>query len=342
MGLHHESTGSKASKGVIGAGVAGFLELFMFHPLDTAAKRLINHRGWANEPGGFAKVVFKEAANQSLVKKVSSLYRAFGYAVGYKMLQRALQFGSHPIVNDYIKEKYLPFYKEQFGDRWAKTMISGTSGIFIGTFEVILLPLDALKVKRQTGVQFMSSKPIAPATPTPGPVNNKAYSTSTKPLSGLHTAIQQNSITTNARAMARQSPFLLAGLYRGATWTAARNSIGLFALFGASTFVKEDIFKLGAPGAAPATVSQLFVASLAGAFSSIAVAAPFDVIKVRMQATSIDAGRISGIELLKVLVKNEGLWALTKGVVPKMIASGPKVAFSFTVAQWLTEYFGRM
>ncbi|KAJ3031984.1 UNVERIFIED_CONTAM: hypothetical protein HDU68_009085 [Siphonaria sp. JEL0065] len=337
---HNESAGSKASKGVIGAGIAGFLELFMFHPLDTAAKRLINHRGWANEPGGFAKVVFKDAHNQGLRKKIGSLYKAFGYAVGYKMLQRSLQFGSHPIINDYMKKNYLSRFQEQFGDRWAKTLISGTSGFFIGTFEVILLPLDALKVKRQTGVQFMSKPPsVAGASTTP---LTKPYSTSTKPIAPLQSVIQQNSFTTNARAMARQSPFLLAGLYRGASWTAVRNSIGLFALFGTSTFVKEDLFKLGAPGCPPATVTQLFIASLVGAFSSIAVAAPFDVIKVRMQATSIDAGRVSGIELLKNLIKNEGLWALTKGVVPKMIASGPKVAFSFTVAQWLSEYFSRL
>ncbi|KAJ3203171.1 hypothetical protein HDU82_006782 [Entophlyctis luteolus] len=309
LGTH--STGAKASRGVVGAAVAGFLELFMFHPLDTAAKRLINHRGWTEEKGGFQKVVFKDAAEQGLLPKVKSLYRAFGYAVGYKMLQRSLQFGSHPIVNDYIKENYLPTYKQAFGDRWAMTWISGTSGIIIGTFEVILLPLDALKVKRQTGTQLISnlSTPSSAAVPnTPSP---------------SHT-----------------SPFrLFLNLYRGGSWTAARNSVGLFALFGTSTFVKENV--LGASSAAPVTVSQLFVASLAGAFASIAVAAPFDVIKVRMQATSIDARRVSGLELLRVLLKTEGVWALTKGVVPKMIASGPKVAFSFTIAQWLAEYFAR-
>ncbi|KAI9348620.1 mitochondrial carrier family putative [Obelidium mucronatum] len=244
-----------------------------------------------------------------------------------------------------MKKNYLASYKEQFGERWAKTLISGTSGFFIGTFEVILLPLDALKVKRQTGVQFMTSKPtVAAATSTTNTTKSFSTISSTSTTKPIQSIIPQNSFTTNARAaMAHQSPLLLiAGLYRGASWTAVRNSIGLFALFGSSTFVKEDLFGLGKPNAPPATVTQLFIASLVGAFSSIAVAAPFDVIKVRMQATSIDSRRVSGIELFKTLIKNEGVWALTKGVVPKMIASGPKVAFSFTVAQWLAEYFSRL
>ncbi|KAJ3065689.1 hypothetical protein HDU98_010942 [Podochytrium sp. JEL0797] len=342
-----DSASSRAGMGIVGAGLAGFLELFMFHPLDTAAKRLINHRGWALKDGGIKKVIFKDAADQGLSKKIGSLYRAFGYAVGYKMLQRSLQFGSHPIVNDYLKKNHLATFQELYGDRMAKTMISGTSGFMIGTLEVVLLPLDALKVKRQTGVQFMSSKP-SPAAPTTTPATttplHKAYSTAaSKPITkAMQPILQHNNIHAQAIRY-RQSPLgILTGLYRGATWTATRNSIGLFALFGVSTFVKEDIMKLDSPNAPHATVTQLFLASLAGAFASIAVAAPFDVIKVRMQATSIDAVRVSGWELLQNLVKNEGVWALSKGVVPKMIASGPKVAFSFTVAQWLAEYFSRL
>ncbi|KAJ3400629.1 hypothetical protein CcCBS67573_g07601 [Chytriomyces confervae] len=328
--MRHESGASKAGKGVLGAATAGFMELFLFHPLDTAAKRLINHRGWEAEKGGLAKIIFKDASNGTVLNKVSSLYKAFGYAVGYKMLQRSLQFGSHPIISDYLKTNYLPSFKENFGERMAKTMISGVSGIIIGTFEVILLPLDALKVKRQTGVQFMSN----PAYRNPSFVSSTAKS----PLPIL----QQNATLSTSASVRPSPPLLLFNLYRGATWTAARNSIGLFALFGTSTFVKEDFYGLGGPQSPPATVFQLFTASLCGAVMSIAVAAPFDVIKVRMQATSIDSvGRISGIEIFKSLMKTEGLWALTKGCAPKMVASGPKVAFSFTVAQWLTEYFSR-
>ncbi|KAJ3127605.1 hypothetical protein HK100_009666 [Physocladia obscura] len=329
------------------------IDAFAFVSLLTVlylAERLINHRGWTDEKGGFQKVVFKDAATQGALKKVQSLYRAFGYAVGYKMLQRSLQFGSHPIINDFLKENYLQLFQQSFGDRWAKTMISGTSGILIGTFEVILLPLDALKVKRQTGVQFLSNPIVKPSGQPPSPSLSQSLSSTASSTKSFTTAatfqnpqslFQKNTLSSAAAATRKLDPLLFFNLYRGGTWTAWRNSVGLFALFGTSTYVKEDVFDLGAPNSPPASVAQLFVASLAGAFASIAVAAPFDVIKVRMQATSIDSNRVRGLELLKVLVRNEGLWALTKGVGPKMIASGPKVAFSFTVAQWLAEFFAK-
>ncbi|KAJ3318683.1 hypothetical protein HDU76_000755 [Blyttiomyces sp. JEL0837] len=65
------------------------------------------------------------------------------------------------------------------------------------------------------------------------------------------------------------------------------------------------------------------LASMAGAMASIAVAAPLDVVKVRVQAAPLDAP-ISGFSVVSGMLRTEGVWALTKGVVPKMLASGPK------------------
>ena len=83
-------------------------------------------------------------------------------------------------------------------------------------------------------------------------------------------------------------------------------------------------------------------ASVAGATAPTVVAAPFDVNKVRMQATALDSMSVSGIYVLRTLVKNEGIWALSKSVGPKLIASTPTVAFSYTVAQSLTDWFHRI
>ncbi|KAI9325368.1 putative GGC1-protein of the mitochondrial carrier family [Obelidium mucronatum] len=250
---------SSKTTGIFGAGFAGFLELFLFHPVDTVAKRLINDRSRTRTLGNIRQIVFKEAAGRGIVKEIASLYPAFGWAVGYKIMQRSLQFGMHPIINTHLRAQYEPRVRDQVGSKWARTVIAATGGVLIGCTEVLLLPLDALKVKGQTGVGLFKTG----------------------------------------------NPRLLLNLYRGWSWTAARNSFGL------------------------------------GLLPSIVIAAPIDVIKVRMQATSLNEASLSGWVVLKDLIRNEGPSALVKGVVPKVIAAAPKVTFSFTIAQWLADIINK-
>ena len=65
-----------------------------------------------------------------------------------------------------------------------------------------------------------------------------------------------------------------------------------------------------------ATWSQNFVASIAGAVASITVAAPLDTIKTRIQNANFEH-KVSGMTVVKELVKNEGPGALFKGLTPK-------------------------
>jgi hypothetical protein len=67
------------------------------------------------------------------------------------------------------------------------------------------------------------------------------------------------------------------GLYRGATWTAARNAPGSFALFGGAAFAKDA---MDVVDHRKATFLQNFVASIAGAVASIAISAPVCLILV--------------------------------------------------------------
>lgn len=105
-----------------------------------------------------------------------------------------------------------------------------TAGSIIGIGEIILLPLDALKIKMQLAT---SANPITP-----------------------YQIMQSEGL----------------GLYRGASWTAARNAPGSFALFGGSAFVKEYLFQL--PDYGKATFTQNFCASIVGAIASISISAP--------------------------------------------------------------------
>ncbi|TPX75017.1 hypothetical protein CcCBS67573_g03709 [Chytriomyces confervae] len=320
---HHHTSSSKSSRGILGAGAAGFMELFLFHPMDTIGKRLINDRTRsfhsntnltvAEKASQLRRIVFRQAAGTGIRNEIASLYPAFGFAVLYKVMQRSLQFGIHPIINRHLLENYAHEFNNRVGTRWARTTIAGTGGILIGVSEVLLLPLDALKVKGQTGVKVLSAD------------------------------VEQSRATT-AKNLIR-NPRLLMNLYRGASWTAARNSFGCFALFGTSTFIKDNVFDLynnpNNPQSA-ATLQQHFIASLSGACASIVVAAPLDVIKVRMQATSLNAASVSGFSIVRELLVNEGYRALMKGVGPKLLASAPKVTFSFTIAQWLAEMLNRL
>ena len=69
-----------------------------------------------------------------------------------------------------------------------------------------------------------------------------------------------------------------------------------------------------------ATWGQNFVASIAGAVASITVAAPLDTVKTRIQNANFEH-KVSGVTVVKDLIKNEGPTALFKGLTPKVSRS---------------------
>ena len=166
----------------------------------------------------------------------------------------------------------------------------------IGIGEIVLLPLDVLKIKRQTNPEAFRNR-------------------------GFFRIIGDEGM----------------GLYRGAGWTAARNAPGSFALFGGSAWAKESLFKLEDYNAA--TWGQNFVASVAGATASLVVSAPLDVIKTRIQNRNFDNPE-SGFKILRNMLTQEGPTSLFKGLTPKLLMTGPKLVFSFWLAQVLIPAFG--
>lgn len=125
-------------------------------------------------------------------------------------------------------------------------------------------------------------------------------------------------------------------LYRGAGWTAARNAPGSFALFGGSAAAK-NYMGVGFDGKR-ATWTQDALASSTGAIASITVAQPLDVIKTRIQNRPFNSPE-SGVSIVKNLLKNEGVGGFFKGLTPKLLVIGPKLIFSFTIAQHTIAYF---
>ncbi|KAH8979955.1 mitochondrial carrier [Lactarius akahatsu] len=279
---------------VLGSGTSGVAELLIFHPVDTIAKRLMSNKAKVSF-SSLSPIIFREHATAPLGRKLLSLFPGLGYAAGYKVSQRIYKFGGQPWFNDVLTRHYKSNFTNAFGERKGKMMMQATAGSLTGIGEVVLLPLDALKIKRQ--------------------VNPEAF---------------------RGRGVVRI--FLEEGttLYRGWGWTVARNAPGSFALFGASAFTKDYV--LGVSDYRKATWTQNFIASVAGAVASITVAAPLDTIKTRIQNANFEQ-KTSGVTIIRDLLRDEGATALFKGLTPKILVVGPKLVFSYTIAQSLIPWF---
>jgi Mitochondrial carrier protein len=289
---------------ILGSAVAGLSELIVFHPVDTVAKRLMSHEGRVIQTSVngtmslLNTVIFKGKAESNLLQKYASLFPGLGFGAGYKITQRVYKFGGQPIVKDYITRHHSDKFESLFGKRNAKTIMYATAGSIMGIGEIVLLPLDVLKIKAQTNPESLKGR-------------------------GLLQIIKDEG----------------RNLYKGGAWTAARNAPGSFALFGGSAVCKEYIFKL--ENYNNATVFQDSVASVVGAVASITVAAPLDVIKTRIQNKPFDS-KENGVTILRNLISKEGFGAFFKGLSPKIIVVGPKLVFSFTIAQQMMNYFDKI
>ncbi|KDE03639.1 mitochondrial GTP/GDP carrier protein 1 [Microbotryum lychnidis-dioicae p1A1 Lamole] len=279
---------------IVGSGTAGIAELMLFHPVDTIAKRLMS-----NKTVGLPvnEIVFKQHATAPAGAKFLSLFPGLGYAAGYKVLQRVYKFGGQPYFNDYLNTNHRAFFTNAFGEKNGKAIMSATAGSLTGIGEIVLLPLDVLKIKRQTNPEAFRSR-------------------------GFLRIVKDEGFA----------------LYRGASWTAARNAPGSFALFGGSAFTKEYVF--GLQDYRTATWYQNFVASIAGSVSSIAISQPLDVIKTRIQNQNFE-NKVGGMTIVRELIKNEGFSAFFKGLTPKVLVVGPKLVFSYTLAQTLIPIFSK-
>ncbi|KAG0132117.1 mitochondrial carrier domain-containing protein [Tuber indicum] len=282
---------------LLGSGCAGVAELAVFHPVDTIAKRLMSNHGKIASVSQLNTVIFKEYSAAPLGRKFFSLFPGLGYAAGYKVSQRVYKYGGQPFVRDYLSTHHGEKFDRAFGRGSGKAILHATAGSLIGIGEIVLLPLDVLKIKRQTNPEAFRGR-------------------------GLFKIISDEGL----------------GLYRGWGWTAARNAPGSFALFGGSAFAKE---MLGLTDYNAATWGQNFIASIAGASSSLVVSAPLDVIKTRIQNRNFENPE-SGFRIVSNMIKHEGPTAFFKGLTPKLLMTGPKLVFSFWLAQTLIPAFDRL
>jgi len=297
---HGGAKGKDLKPFIIGSSMSGVLEILIFHPIDTIAKRLMSNTTTIFQSGAesgsnmqrLSKVIFKDAADRSVFGKWLSLFPGVSFGAAYKVLQRTYKYSAQPILKGKMQEQYGETFKETFGSS-GTDMLHATSGALVGMGEVVLLPLDVLKIKSQTNPEVLKGR-------------------------GLADLIVKENFK----------------LYRGIWWTMARNCPGSFALFGANSLVYTKLFGIG--GYRDATFPQTLTASIAGGVASITVSSPLDVIKTRIQNKPFDDAR-SGFRVIGDLLREEGPHAFFKGLTPKLGLIGPKLVFSFTIAQWLIK-----
>lgn len=284
---------------LLGSASAGILEIGIFHPVDTISKRLMTNQTKVTNAHELNKVIFRDHAAEPLQKRIFTLFPGLGYAACYKVLQRVYKYGGQPFANEFLNKHYKADFDNAFGEKTGKALRSAAAGSVIGIGEIVLLPLDVLKIKRQTNPESFKGR-------------------------GFIKILKDEGIFN---------------LYRGWGWTAARNAPGSFALFGGNAFAKEYI--LGLKDYNSATWGQNFISSIVGASASLVVSAPLDVIKTRIQNRSFDNPE-SGLTIIKNTIKNEGATAFFKGLTPKLLTTGPKLVFSFALAQSLIPMFDNL
>ena len=284
----------------------------------------MSNQGKVTSASQLNTVIFRDHAHTTIPRKAASLFPGLGYAAGYKVhplpslppfsflctrterptdiisqiLQRIYKYGGQPFARDYLALHHGTTFDATFGPGNGKAILHATAGSLIGIGEIVLLPLDVLKIKRQTNPASFRSRGFL--------------------------------------RIVRDEGF---GLYRGAGWTAARNAPGSFALFGGSAAAKQYFYKLEDYNAA--SWLQNFVASIAGASASLLVSAPLDVIKTRIQNRNFENPE-SGFRILSNMARHEGLTSFFKGLTPKLLMTGPKLVFSFWLAQTLIPAFNKV
>lgn len=290
------------------ATIAGFMEIGLFHPFDTVAKRLMTNRGSLAKPtvketmGNLNEIVFKTHAHDNVLQKVLYLYPGSFYAVIYKVFQRTYKFAGQPVVREYLLKHHDDSFQRTFG-RSAKVMREGTAGCLIGMGEVFLLPLDRLKVLYQVNEAAMNK--------------------------GLFSLLRQEGFR---------------GMYAGTGITICRNAPGSFALFGGASFAKHVLLGLEdgkdgkGEGGKKETVAQNIFASTVGACLSITVSNPMDVIKTRVQHATRDT-RQTAVQTIFRMLKEEGIFTpFFKGLTPKIVASAPKLVFTYSMVEFLFQH----
>jgi len=288
----HSDSYSQSSR-LFGAS-AGTLTAFCINlPFETATTRIqISNKQFhtMNRPE-FYKMLFNNEYNgiSALPRHLTSLSNGFVAGVCYKLVQGTFRYYTQPTIKHF-------FFENQ-----------RINAVFKESFgEKFWRPMMEATAGSATGLLEVGLLP----------------------LDTIKKVCMANEKRINIYSIYRMLVQENVRLYRGATWTAARNMTGSFFQFGGYAFTMKFWFNLD--DYRDATKSQIATASLVGGVAMTGLTNPFEVLKVRRQ-TKKPAEGVKGISYL------------FKGTTLKVVTKSPIAALSLFFyhyyAQWFEKQF---
>jgi len=264
-----------------------------------------------------------------------SLYPGSVYAVYYKVSQRFIKFAGQPYVKDWMQHMAAQRqHKNQqtagknsdrnssrdsidgrnsntdsasssssaASARRTKLFFEASAGSIVGMSEVVLLPIDRMKVLSQTNAKTLQGKSM---------------------------------LTVVAEEGVRK-------MYAAAGTTMFRNCIGSFLLFGGSALTKEFVFGLEDYRKATVAQNLFAsaVGATMGVLTTSPMDVVKTRLQSRNLTTAASTGAAPPMTALRVVsetLKAEGPQAFFKGITPKVITTAPKLIFSYTFSLYCTE-----
>ncbi|XP_041827510.1 mitochondrial 2-oxodicarboxylate carrier [Melanotaenia boesemani] len=152
---------------------------------------------------------------------------------------------------------------------------------------------------------------------------------------------EQPSAFAQARHIIKSDGFGLRGLNKGLTSTLGRHGVFNMIYFGFYFNVKDAIPT--SPDPVLEFLRKFTIGLLSGTISSC-VNIPFDVAKSRIQGPQPVPGEIkyrTCFQTMALVYREEGYWALYKGLVPKIMRLGPGGAVMLLVYEYVTGWLQR-
>ncbi|KAL6048988.1 Mitochondrial succinate-fumarate transporter [Balamuthia mandrillaris] len=296
----------KAFAGSIG----GAVEAVALQPLDVVKTRL-QLDSTQRYKGGFLRcgvTIFQEEGPKALYKGLTPF-------VAHLMAKYALRMGSFSVFtallsNDSKPAAGAPNHKRLSGEEEARRNF--LAGLCAGMVEAVLVvtPFEVVKTRLQQQVGFKEIK-------YRGPVHAAA------------TMVREEGVTA---------------LWKGVVPTMARNGTNqacnfmVINIFNRYIWQKEE-------GKQLAVWKTILSGSIAGALGPI-LNCPMDVLKTRFMGQHTKPGeapKYKGVvSAIGIIVREEGLFALWKGLTPRLLRLAPGQAIMWTVVTRITTYFEQM
>lgn len=283
------------------ATIAGAMEICIFHPFDTISKRLMSHQ----------QRVVGTSVGETLTNVRSVIFKGLAKEPAPTFLQRVqhLYPGSLFAVYYKVSQRFVKFAGQPYAKDYLETRKENVP-MFHGKRGQMVMEATAGCLVGVSEVVLL-------------------------PFDRLKVLSQTNQTALQGRGML--SIFWQEGprrMYAGLVITATRNAPGSFLLFGGTALTKEYVF--GLEDYRKATFLQNVAASTVGAMMGVLVTSPIDVLKTRVQNKNF-GDKMTAWQAFSTTLKHEGPTAFFKGITPKMIATSPRLVFSYTMSQYFTR-----